>query len=59
MQELSKLKFNSTKFEDLMEKIEKNFQYLNNPHNMPIAYEASMQEISRRREFDSLFKSEF
>lgn len=34
-----------------LEKVEKNFSYLLNPSLLPTAYNASLSEISRRREF--------
>ncbi len=42
------------KYNDEADKLEKEFQYLNNCNIFPQAYQETLMEISRRREFDLL-----
>lgn len=46
------------KLQEDMEKVEKNFSYLLNPSLLPQAYQATLGEISRRREFQAAFEND-
>jgi hypothetical protein len=43
---------------DLVNRTEKDFSYLNNPANLPQAYERSLVEIKRRRKFRRIIDEE-
>lgn len=43
------------KLDEEIEKMDKNFSYLMNPSLLPSAYQASIVETSRRREYKEIF----
>lgn len=54
------MKFSSWKIiDEKIEEVDKSFNYLTSPAMLPIAYEAALSEVSRRREFDKIFNSEY
>ena len=46
------------KFNEDIERMEKDFSYLLNPSLLPNAYNSALQEISRRRDFNQIFEQE-
>ena len=47
------------KLDEEIEKMDKNFSYLMNPSLLPSAYQASIIETSRRREYKDIFDKKF
>ncbi len=47
------------KLNEEVDKLEKDFSYLLNPSHLPAAYNASLVEVSRRREFSSVFDKRY
>lgn len=45
--------------DDDVEKMEKDFSYLLNPTQLPLAYDCALQETSRRKEFKDFFDKKY